>query len=431
MTIVHIEEVTDDMIQSVRNCFTQFGGPEAIIKGKVFIKINASMPDRYAITSPEVLLAIIAVVKEANPKDIIVFDSSAVGFPTRVVFKFQDFDKRIRKAGAKPLYLDEERKTVLMEFKGKGLDKPVPLPRVLYDNLIVNKDQNTFINVPKLKTHLQTGMTCCIKNLHGLLYDEEKAYNHHHVDEKVVELYSKFTLDFNIVDAISVSNNGMATFLEDWEVPMNLLIAGIDGIAIDTVCSELIGIKDVKHLEYAKQLNLGISDLKQIEIVPTKKLLPQHKKQLNADYGNFTSRISDSYLFFSGKEHGGCKAGCKAIILYAYSFNKVAITKNLALIYGRGHDTKEFDKLKGPFIVNGPCAVDELKEYFENRSDRKEIKVYYVPEHFHITKYSAAVLKASNVKLKDMGSALEINPLKLLSGYIGAKMRRAIFTSMI
>ena len=50
---------------------------------------------------------------------------------------------------------------------------------------------------------------------------------------------------------------------------MGLIIAGEDGLAVDMVCSLIMGIdpSDVKHLMLAKEKGLGIADLDEIKIV--------------------------------------------------------------------------------------------------------------------------------------------------------------------
>ncbi|MFW9924318.1 MAG: DUF362 domain-containing protein [Candidatus Thorarchaeota archaeon] len=432
MSLVHIQEISHNLEQAVKDCFDQFGGIDSFIKDNVFIKINATMPNISAITNPDVVIAVIRVLKTAKkkPKSIYVFDSTAVGFPTCLSFKVKNLDKRIKQEGAIPLFLDEQKEFEMIDFQGKGLNNPVPIPRILVDHLLQNKDKNTFINIPKLKTHLQTGITCCIKNLHGLLYDKEKIYNHHLVEDKVVELLTKFYPDFNIVDATSVTNHGMVAFQKDWLIQMNILIAGKDCVAVDTVGAKLLGIDSIYHLEKANEKNLGNSDFKKIKISPSLNILEKYKQQLNDQYENVPITLGEKTKIFSGNEKEGCRAGCKTILLYSYLFNQVAQNEGSVCIYGKGHDTKDFDNLLGPFIINGKCAVEELKDYFEQRADRKSIDVYYINEHFHMTECSNAVIKARKVPLKRMNSSLDVNIITMIACFIRAKIKGAIFESL-
>ncbi|MFX1298555.1 MAG: DUF362 domain-containing protein, partial [Promethearchaeota archaeon] len=198
----------DDLIDCVRDCFDQFGGVESICKGNVFIKFNGTGPDPEIMTNREVILSTVKVVKEViNPENIYVMENSAVGFCSRLSFEIENLANRIEELGANPLYLDEQE-SIDINFNGIAFDKPIPIPKILYENLVENKGKNTYINIPKLKTHLMCGVTICIKNSHGLVYDAEKIYNHHLINEKIVEITSIFKPDFNIVDATTVINFG-------------------------------------------------------------------------------------------------------------------------------------------------------------------------------------------------------------------------------
>lgn len=88
-------------------------------------------------------------------------ENSAVGFCTRLSFEIDNLAKRIEELGAKPLYL-EEQEPIDVEFNDIALDKPIPIPKILYENLVEHKGENTYINIPKLKSHIQCGVTICI-----------------------------------------------------------------------------------------------------------------------------------------------------------------------------------------------------------------------------------------------------------------------------
>ncbi|MFX0136168.1 MAG: DUF362 domain-containing protein, partial [Candidatus Hodarchaeota archaeon] len=105
--VIHTKDNSENnLIDGINACFNQFGGIDKIVKGNVFIKINATAVNPDAITSPEVIVALIKVIQKAkiNYKNIYIFDNSAFGMPTRIVYKLQNLAKRIKKLGAIPLY---------------------------------------------------------------------------------------------------------------------------------------------------------------------------------------------------------------------------------------------------------------------------------------------------------------------------------------
>ena len=51
--------------------------------------------------------------------------------------------------------------------------------------------------------------------------------------------------------------------------------------------------------------------------------------------------------------------------------------------------------------------------------------------HFHMTEYSAAVISAHKVPLRNMSSSMSVNAKKLVMEYIRAKIKGTKFDSMI
>ncbi len=431
---VFVTKINNNLSNSIRECFKHNGGLDNIIKGDVFIKINAAMPDLTAITDIDVILETVKVVMEANPKpkNVYVFDSAAVGFPTRVVYKMEGLAKKLKKLGAIPLYLDEQP-SVDVDFKGQVLDYPCPIPKILYDKLIVEKDKNTYINIPRLKTHLHVELTACIKNQHGLIYDVEKVYKHHLMHEKVIEIYKMFKPDFNLVDATAVTNHGNFALKDEWFVPFDLLIAGKDAVAVDTVCAKILGIDGTKigYLKIARDEGLGVNDLKNIKILPDAKIVDENIQNLNYTIEEVPVEPADGLQFVEGSEKC-CKTGCRYLAFYLKYLTTGQKCKPLITIVGKGHDTKELDKYPGPFLINGPCSMNELKGYFDERKKKeKKLKVQYIDEHFHLTKSMIAIVMGAKVPLMSMSGMLQIPMSKFMVGYMGALMHRARFIQMM
>ncbi len=431
---VFVTSTKKNLSESIRECFNRFGGINNIIKGEVFIKINAAMPDLTAITNIDIILETIKIVKEANPtpEKIYVFDSAALGFPTRLVYMMDNLAKRIKKLGAIPLYLDEQP-SIDLDFQGEALDYPAPIPKILYEKLIEQKDKNTYINIPRLKIHLQTEVTACIKNQHGLIYDTEKIHNHHLMHEKILEIYKKFKPDFNIVDAIGITNHGNFAFREDWVIPMNLLLAGIDAVAVDTVGAKLIGVEmvEVKYLRLAGEQRLGVSDYSKIEVIPNPEIIEKNKKEFNYLVDNIPIEHADGIQFIEGNEMC-CRTGCGYLKYYLKYITSGRKAKPLIGIAGKGHDTSVFDKYPGPFLVNGPCPSKELRPYFDERKKTdKKLKVHYVDEHFDIVQIMAGIVKGAGISLLSMSDMLKVPTGRLLWGYISAGIHRARYNSMM
>ncbi|MFX0135491.1 MAG: DUF362 domain-containing protein [Candidatus Hodarchaeota archaeon] len=398
---VFIKPIEGDMTDCIRECFDKFGGVESICKGNIFIKINGTAPNTEIITNHEVVLSTIKVIKEViKPENIYVMDNSAVTTFTRLVFDLENFSKRIEDLGAKPLYLDEQE-SINIDFKGKALDKPIPVPKILYKNLVENKGENIYLNIPKLKTHIQCGVTLCIKNQHGLLYDEEKIYNHHLIDDKIVDTLNVFKPDFSIIDGTTAINFGPTLMDEKFIVPVGVLVSGTDFVAVDTIGAKLIGIDNVKHLKMAAEKGFGCNNFNDINVIPSKDLIDRYKVLLDYKISNIPLEPHDSLTLFQGKEKA-CITGCGILEPGARGMDKEIRVKPCAFVFGKGHDIKKIDEYPGPFVVNGPCAINELKNYFDDRKKREKIRVYYINEHMNLTQIYTYLMKAMKIKFSDI-----------------------------
>jgi uncharacterized protein (DUF362 family) len=90
---------------------------------------------------------------------------------------------------------------------------------------------------------------------------------HGNIDEKIVDLASIFKdkVKLNIVDGLVGAETDE---VRGSPVEMNLLIAGLDMVAVDTVSTAIMGIdpRRVKYLQLSAKCGLGVSDLNEIEI---------------------------------------------------------------------------------------------------------------------------------------------------------------------
>ena len=97
-----------------------------------------------------------------------------------------------------------------------------------------------------------------------------------------------------------------------------------------------------------------------------------------------------------------CKTGCLYLESAFAGVDKDFKFRPFVLVFGKGHDTSELDKYSGPFVINGPCAVEELKDYFDDRKKQERIRVFYIDEHADISQIYPAILKAAKLTLADV-----------------------------
>ena len=266
-TVVSIVKV-DDVSTAVEKAIELTGGLDVNAGDVVVIKPNAKnpAPPGYGIiTDPRVVEAIISLSFQRGAKKVKIAEGAA--YPSGAYNTFAAFEAIGITEIAKRWNVE------LVDLNSyDSIDIDVPGGLVL-DWVRVGKsviEADVVINVPVLKTHKATLMSACVKNIGvGCATREEKKRLHRlGIDEGLVDVYSVVPTTYHLVDGIVALEGDGPNLPPGESKPLGLLIAGKDGVAVDTVCTKIMGFDptDVKHLQLAKQQGLGIMDLKEITI---------------------------------------------------------------------------------------------------------------------------------------------------------------------
>lgn len=222
----------------VEALLAHFGGIGAFVNPgeKVLIKPNmlsAKPPNAAVTTHPELLRAVINLVKSAGAVPL-VGDSPGIGSLRSVA----------RKSGM--LAVIEECGAELVEFSKTS---EVTTDGVFKRFEVASEylDADKVINLPKLKTHEMMTMTCSVKNIFGILVGAAKPARHLQAGfdrdlfaRSLLDLYLVRPPDLTIVDAV-VAMEGDGPGSGD-PCQVGLLLAGVNGIALDVVAAEVAGI---------------------------------------------------------------------------------------------------------------------------------------------------------------------------------------------
>ena len=164
--------------------------------------------------------------------------------------------------------------------KDKGIERDCRGMKLNICERVANID--FLINVPVLKGHCQTKITCALKNMKGLIPNTEKRHFHAMgLHEPIAHLNVGLHQDFIVVDNIC----GDLDF-EDGGNPvvMNRIWAGTDPVLIDSYVCQIMHYttKDVPYIELAEKLGVGSTDLKNARIIyceeNARKELPKSRK---------------------------------------------------------------------------------------------------------------------------------------------------------
>jgi uncharacterized protein (DUF362 family) len=159
---------------------------------------------------------------------------------------------------------------------------------------------NVYISVPVMKIHKEPGFTGALKNqigiaastrygfnkttgvtqesrVHKLLHLSQAPYTWQ--DQEIVDLSAIAGIDFVLVDAIScLETDKSPSYTPDScnvniknRVKMNMVVAGVDPVAVDHVCCRIMGLNpdDIEHITLAERVGLGTNNPDSIAVLGT------------------------------------------------------------------------------------------------------------------------------------------------------------------
>jgi len=223
--------------------------PNLVTDKKEYIDLGAN-------TSVEVLEALLQILSDMGCKVGIV--ESETGTPTKGrkldrAWSLMGLPELARRSGADLINLTPlPKKTV--EFPGSRAPN-LELPEILFEC-------DRILNIPKIKTHKYAVLTCCTKNLFGLIPEPRRIVYHNRLLDIIVELAKIFDHKLvHLVDGlIGMEGNGP---LYGKAVELNLVMAGQSAWAIDRTVCDLIGLdpNKVRYLEIGRKRGLERTEI--------------------------------------------------------------------------------------------------------------------------------------------------------------------------
>lgn len=253
------------------------GSIDAIVKpgDRVLVKPNLAFqapPESFAVVDPRTVEAVVAFLKEeSKAAEVWVGDNPSLGLhvgKAKPAFKESGMEEAAIRGGAdKVIYFDEESTVVVEIPEGKVFKKAEVFRPVL--------DADVVINLPKMKVHIGGTVTLGIKNWNGIVpnrHPSGQQQGAHRIDlgQKLADMLRIRKADLTIVDGI-IGMEGQGPHAGT-PIEMNLIIAGRDTVAVDTVTSYIMGFEpgEIPAVRIAATEGLGVGDLASIEVVGEK-----------------------------------------------------------------------------------------------------------------------------------------------------------------
>ncbi len=253
---------------AVQKALQPLGTMSALIKSgqNVLLKPNLVVARRAELavsTHPEVVRAVALEVLEVGAKPIIA-DSPGFG-SAQSVCAACGLDHVAKELGIEIHDLSKNP-----EVRRLPKDSPFQTPK--FGAIALQAD--AIINLPKVKAHAQTGMTCAVKNLYGTVSGKRKALYHFRAGDDI-HRFCKFicaiTRYLNPVLNLADGIIGLESYGPTRGDPraLGFLAASVDPVALDRIVLELLAVptQTVPTMAAARALAWGEQDLDAIEIL--------------------------------------------------------------------------------------------------------------------------------------------------------------------
>lgn len=312
-----------------------------------------------AVTHPELVDGVLTYLRGEGFSNLVVLEGSWVGDITSKAVKVCGIYDVCQKHNVPFVDLQKDSSRTL---NAAGMKISVCEQALALDYLI---------NIPVLKGHCQTTVTCALKNSKGLIPNSEKRRFHTlGLHKPIAHLNTIIHQDYILVDNIC----GDLDF-EDGGNPvvMNRVLAFKDPVLCDSFAAESIGYHphDIEYIRLAEKLGIGSTDVAGAHFIPL------NEGALDLKKAHRTPRVSR--LAEYAKPEDACSA-CYGSLIYALGrleekYGLSNIEKGLVCIgqgyngksgrLGVGKCTRCFDKSLGgcpPKAVDIVCFLE--KEWF-------------------------------------------------------------------
>lgn len=243
----------------------ELGGMGAFVKKgqKVLVKPNIGWdrtPEYAANTNPLLVKRIVEHCFRAGAKEVYVFDHTCDNWES--CYNNSGIEKSARDARAKVVPGNSESYYHEVSIPGGTILKSAKIHQIILET-------DVFINVPVLKNHSSTRMTCCLKNMMGNVWD--RGYWHQNNLDQCIADYATYTKKpaLNIIDCYNVMiKNGPLGVSKEDVVNMQSMILTTDWVAGDTAAAKMLGVNpgDISYIPIAHKMGIGNMNLESLNI---------------------------------------------------------------------------------------------------------------------------------------------------------------------
>jgi uncharacterized protein (DUF362 family) len=211
-----------------------------------------------AITNPWVTEAVVEMARGVGASEVIIGEGPTIGLDVQKVFAATGYRDLAARLGVGLVDLNSAHKVLIEVPKGVAL-KSVHVARLALEVDVV-------INVPVMKTHNQTTVTLCLKNMKGVLAPEGKRKNHFvGLDQAIADMNTILKHTLIVIDGI-IGQERNGPVVGD-PVELGLVLSAGNPVAADATAARVMGFDPacIEHIALAAAHGLG--PLEDIEVL--------------------------------------------------------------------------------------------------------------------------------------------------------------------
>ncbi len=251
---VAVVQAGESIAEAVERVFELASPPHLENGDTVAIKPNLCLFRPYetgATCDPRVLTATIEYLRTlADDLNILIVESDATSARADLLFKWLGLNDIAQRLDAKTVNLSNDKRVKVPLPPGSYL-RALWMPQTLLEADLI-------LSLAKLKTHGLTKITCSLKNHFGSIPYRGKAKWHPVLTQVIADVNVAVRTHFSLVDGI-IAMEGVDGPTMGIPRLMNLLIAGRDPVAVDSVCARIMGFNpnSIGHIKEAEKRGVG------------------------------------------------------------------------------------------------------------------------------------------------------------------------------
>jgi len=289
----------DEVQEALGEALGLLGGPGQFCSpgDVVLVKPNFSGCHPDVAVSRPVTSAALQVLSDAGAR-VLVGEDPSVNVPEEDVYGFFELHEVAGAAGAEVVSL-RHGPHVVVDVPDAGCFETMEVSQHACDAQLV-------VSLARMKAVNICHVTLSLKNMKGVITPAWKRRLHADgLNHGIVDLNRVVRPGLAIVDAIRGTDcNGSQL------VPVELLIVGNDCVAVDALCTRIMGFDpyEVEHLALAEEAGLGTADLERIEVlgVPLEEVVGKHVFAPPANPFDLAARSGGGIRIVQGKPCSAC-----------------------------------------------------------------------------------------------------------------------------